>query len=343
MTLQNIDIIAQNAAIDVPAGLKDRSAWIISDGIAGHLAITRGIAETLELNAEIIQISPRWPWRLLAPNGPADRRELNPMLGRSWPELILGAGRQTVPFVRALKRASHGKIFTVLFQAPRTVRQSADVIWAPVHDRLQGGNVISTLTPPHGFTAGRLARLRAEIPADITELPAPRIALLIGGPGAGYSYDREIIARLTERIKQVTAFAGGLLITPSRRTPPELLAAIDSITANVPRILWRGTGENPYPHFLAHADMFIVTADSVNMAGEACATGKPIYVFSPPGGREKFARYHEALREHGATRPLPEPTSRLESWTYQPIHSTESVAAEIVRRWYSFQSTNTSS
>ena len=38
------------------------------------------------------------------------------------------------------------------------------------------------------------------------------------------------------------------------------------------------------PSFLAHADAFVVTADSVNMAGEAAATGKPIYIFEPSGG-----------------------------------------------------------
>lgn len=340
MSAKSINIVAENdAALE---RLKGQSAWIISDGVAGHLAITRGIAETLGLAAEILPVSPRWAWRLLAPNGPADPRELAAVLERGAAELVLGAGRQTVPFVRALKRAGSGKTFTVLFQAPRTLVQSADLIWAPVHDGLQGPDVISTLTPPHGFTAKRIAMLRNEIPTDIAALPGPRIALLIGGPGAGYVYDADTIAAMAERIRQISNFAGSLLITPSRRTPPELLATIDAITANTPRILWQGIGENPYPQFLAHADMFLVTADSVNMAGEACATGKPIYVFSPPGGREKFARYHEALRKHGATRPLPDSFSEVESWTYPPIHSTECVAAEIARRWYNFQSTNAS-
>ena len=43
------------------------------------------------------------------------------------------------------------------------------------------------------------------------------------------------------------------------------------------------------------------------MTGEPCATGKPVYVFAPEGGSPKFTRFHEALRRHGATRPLPDP------------------------------------
>ena len=73
------------------------------------------------------------------------------------------------------------------------------------------------------------------------------------------------------------------MITPSRRTHQRLIAAVDAATAGAPRILWDGTGDNPYPDFLAHADALIVTADSVNMTGEACATGRPVYVFEPSG------------------------------------------------------------
>ena len=52
------------------------------------------------------------------------------------------------------------------------------------------------------------------------------------------------------------------------------------------------------------------------MTGEPCATGKPVYVFAPEGGSPKFTRFHEALRRHGATRPLPDRFERLETWSY---------------------------
>ena len=97
------------------------------------------------------------------------------------------------------------------------------------------------------------------------------------------------------------------MITPSRRTPAEVTAFVREATAVRSRLLWDGEGANPYPAFLAHADAFIVPADSVNMTGEPCATGKPVYVFAPDGGSPKFTRFHEALRRHGATRPLPDP------------------------------------
>ncbi|MEK6838818.1 MAG: ELM1/GtrOC1 family putative glycosyltransferase [Candidatus Thermoplasmatota archaeon] len=38
-------------------------------------------------------------------------------------------------------------------------------------------------------------------------------------------------------------------------------------TLEGPRLLWDGEGANPYPAFLAHADAFIVPADSGNTCG----------------------------------------------------------------------------
>ena len=338
------EYLAQKPATQIQAGpvgtlLAGRRAWIISDGVTGHLAITGGIAETLRLSAEIKTVVPGLPWRHLAPNGPADPRLLKAMIAESQPDIVLGAGRQTVPFVRALKRAGGGRVFTVIFQSPRAGLSSAHVIWAPLHDQLCGPNVITTLTPPHRFTAAALADLRARVPAEIAALPGPRAALLLGGPGAGYVYDDATIRRFAAIVAGVAALAGSLLITPSRRTPPALLAAVDAATMAKPRIVWRGDGENPYPDFLANADLFVVSADSVNMAGEACATGKPVYVFTPLGGRRKFHRFHAALREHGATRSLDAVPATLEAWSYGPLASAEQVAAEIEARWQTFQST----
>jgi len=313
--------------------LAGRRAWIVSDGIAGHLAITRGVAETLGVRAELKPVSPRHPWRLLAPNGPADRRSLARLLAAERPDIVLAAGRQTVPFARALKRRG---VFTVLFQSPRALSRSAHLIWAPAHDTLRGPNVITTVTPPHRFTPARLAELRQAMPAAIKAMPSPRITVLLGGPGAGFSYDAETIDSFVERLARVCDHAGGLLISSSRRTPPFLIDAVRAITREKPRILWDGRGENPYANFLAAADALIVTADSVNMTGEACATGRPVHVFMPPGGRGKFRRFHEALQAHGATRPLPERPELGAGWSYEPLNAAKDVANEIETRWRQF-------
>ena len=134
------------------------------------------------------------------------------------------------------------------------------------------------------------------------------MAVLLGGPNGDFAYTRgRARAARLRRCASLAGLGAGLMITPSRRTPAEVTAFVREATAGMQRLLWDGEGANPYPAFLAHADAFIVPADSVNMTGEPCATGKPVYVFAPEGGSPKFTRFHEALRRHGATRPLPDP------------------------------------
>ena len=123
------------------------------------------------------------------------------------------------------------------------------------------------------------------------------------------------------------------MITPSRRTHPGLLQAALAATQSAPRFVWDGTGDNPYPAILAHADRFVVTGDSVNMTGEPLVTGKPVWVFEPSGGSAKFRRFHESLRRYGATHPLPDIVTSLETWTYSPLDSAAQIAREIETRW----------
>jgi mitochondrial fission protein ELM1 len=234
--------------------------------------------------------------------------------------------------MRALRRRSP-ETFSIVLLDNRAGLGIADVIWVPQHDRLRGPNVVTTLTAPHSFTAERLARLRQVIPADIAALPRPRIAVILGGKNKVYEFRPADDARLAASLQALGALGASFMITPSRRTHARLLEVTEEATRAFARILWNGEGTNPYPDFLAHADAFVVTADSVNMTGEAAATGRPVYLFTPSAGSDKFRRFHAALQAHGATRPLPDHPDAIPAWTYEPLQSAESIAREIERRW----------
>ena len=105
------------------------------------------------------------------------------------------------------------------------------------------------------------------------------------------------------------------------------------ITSDVPRYFWDGQGYNPYGDFLAHSDYLVVTADSVNMVGEAAVTGRPVYVFFPEGGGRRIDYFHNKMCEEGITRPLPEHFEQLESWDYVPRYAADIIASEILARW----------
>lgn len=318
-------------------GLAGRPAWLITDGKIGMDVQVKGVADALRLDYQLKHVAPRQPFRLLSPYGPVDPRERLGKPGAQfappYPDVLMATGRLSIPYFRAVFRKAGLRTFGVVLQDPKTGPRTADVIWVPEHDKLRGPNVITTLTAPHSFSQARLAELRVHMPAEIAALPPRRVALILGGPSGAYSFGGEAIGRFAASLERLASDTTSFLVTASRRTPPALLAAVMQAVSGRPSIVWDGTGPNPYPDFLAHADVLIVTADSVNMTGEACATGRPVYVFEPGRGSAKFARFHAALRRHGATRALPETLSRIEHWTYPPLDSAYDIAAEIERRW----------
>lgn len=317
--------------------LSGARAWIFSDGKAGHEAQALGVADRLGVAAEIKRVAPGGLWKALAPWGPVAPAERFGAAGSRfappWPDIAFAVGRQTIPYIRRLKSAAGLATYTVVLLDPKIGAGQADLFWVPDHDRRRGPNVIHTLVPPHRFSPQRLAALRALPVPAIDSLPAPRVAVLIGGPNGDYRYGPDTVARLGRAITELAAGGASLLVTPSRRTPAEIATLLTAATDGRPHYVWDGTGDNPYPQFLARADAFMVTADSINMTAEPCATGRPVYVFTPEGGSPKFTRFHDALNACGATRPAPDPFRRLDAWTYRPLDSAAVIAAEIERRW----------
>jgi mitochondrial fission protein ELM1 len=235
--------------------------------------------------------------------------------------------------MRRLHKLAGKETFCVVLQDPKVGAGIADLIWVPAHDNRRGPNVMTTATAPHSFSPERLAALRANPPPDIAALPAPRVAVVLGGKNGVYKFADADDDRFKAALGSLARLGASFMVTPSRRTHQRLLQAAVDATGGSPRIIWDGEGHNPYPDFLANADMLVVTADSVNMTGEACATGKPVYVFKPSGGSAKFNRFHALLMQRGGTRELPPEVPDLEGWTYEPMHSAAAIAREIERRW----------
>ncbi len=311
--------------------------WVITDGKAGMVVQARGVADALGLAVEMKQVTPTGLYRVIAPWGPVNPAERfgapDSVFAPPWPQVAIATGRASIPYIRALKRRAGAATLTVVLQDPRTSTRVADLIWVPAHDRRQGANVMTTLTSPHVFSPQRLAELRRTQPPEIAALPGPRVAVILGGKNGVYRFTDADDDRLEKSLKALADLGASFMITPSRRSHRRLIRAVETATRDRPRLLWDGAGNNPYADMLAHADVLVVTADSVNMTGEACATGRPVYVFEPSGGSDKFTRFHAALRHHGATRPLPERLASWQTWAYNPLDSASTIAAEIEQRW----------
>jgi uncharacterized protein len=316
----------------LPAGVR---VLVLSSGKAGHEANSVGVAEALGAPYARHVVTPRALFARLAPYGPLDPKDWPGRSGspfvHPFPHIVIASGRVTVPYIRAIKRAAGAKVFTVFLQDPHAARARMDLIWAPEHDRLTGRNVIATLTSPHPFSAATLAAARAAPDPRIASLPAPRAALILGGPSGAYEFAPADMARLADATRMFAASGYSVMATPSRRTPPALTQAVREGLGAMSGFVWDGEGANPYAQILAHADTILVTADSVNMVGEAVATGAPVYVFEPSGaGAGKVAGYIGALERIGAVRRF---AGRIERFSYEPIDSSLTIAREIALRF----------
>lgn len=314
--------------------------WVLTDGKAGDELQCLGVAEAFAANipgssVELRRVNPRKLFSWAMPRGPIDPREGPSRPGSPiappFPDILIASGRRAIAYVRHVKKASKGRCFTVILKDPRIGPSNADLIWTPAHDRIKGDNVLKTLTSPHQISAGKLAQSRAGPPAWASALAKPRVAVLVGGDSRHHRFKPENIAQFTAHLEALAATGASLMGSRSRRTPPALAEAVSAVFQLHGGWWWDGTGDNPYIDLLAQADALVVTADSVNMIGEATATGKPVLVYEPSGGHAKIGKFLDGL---AAIKAVHHFVGRLEGEPYPPLDSTAEIAAAITRRYH---------
>lgn len=314
--------------------MTSKVAWVLTEGMAGMVTQAVGLAEAVGWPFEEKTVQLRPPWRWLPPrfwpSGIMGLDANSDPLAPPWPDLVISCGRKSIGPALAVKRHSGGHSFCVHIQNPHLRLTAFDLIVAGTHDGLKGDNVIVTKGAIHRVTRARLRAAADQYAAALTGLARPLTTVLIGGPNKVYRMTPDIVADLAAKLADFAAATGGtLLVTPSRRTGAENTAALQAGLRGSRAEIWDGTDDNPYFGYLAHADQIVATCDSVSMVSEACATGKPVYIFDLPGGSTKFARFHKTLRDEGITRRF---DGQPQDWHYAPFDDTAGVAAEIRQR-----------
>jgi len=320
---------------------KSEAIWAVSDGRAGLANQVLGLAEAVArlsprpVTVKTADFTPAWRW-LPAPvlAGPMFRLpEAGLRLGsntfnRPWPRVFIGCGKAAIALSLYLEHAG-AVTFRVQTQDPRVSPSKFDFVVPPLHDELAGANVFPILGSPNRVTPERLAEAASQFAPLYAHLPRPRAGVLIGGSAKGRRVTPAIADRLADMLLGLTKSGVGLMITVSRRTGDENTQRLKERLAGAPAVFWDGEGANPYLGILALADFLLVTEDSTNMATEAAATGKPIYILPLAGARAKHVRFHAELARRGVARAF---TGKLESFTYSPLDETARAAAEICRR-----------
>ncbi len=304
------------------ASKANMTAWAISDGRAGNQRQVRALLRALHLEAREFSVALAAPWRWLAPHlrGPwplALPRDMRDALGAP-PALVVGCGRSSATITALLRKHVDG-CRAVQILDPRISPDHFDWVIAPAHDGLAAANCIATLGALNEVDDAWLARAACDWPG-LAATPSPRLAVLLGGPHRDWDLDAPALDRILELVASWQRASGGSVwLTTSRRSPPHFEERLRAFADAPSRSLYLASQEsspppsthgigasdaarNPYAGYLALADSVLVTADSVNLASEACATGKPVFVFESTRARGKLARFHAALAARGHAR-----------------------------------------
>lgn len=311
--------------------------WAVSDGRAGIANQVLGLAEAVARRTpatiaiktiRYASLFDRWPtamklWPDAMLAADSDR------IAAPFPDVWIAAGRATLPHSRRMRALSQGKTLVVQLQDPGDT-SPYDLVIAPTHDRIAGGNTLSLLGSTNRVTRERLSEDGRAWADRLAALPHPRLAVMIGGRSKSHDLTPQRAEALAAQLHNaVTSTNGVLLMTLSRRTPDAARAILREQLKGRPGLIHDGNGPNPYFAFLDAADHILVTEDSVNMATEAAVTGKPVHILAMdrlrPGG--KFERFHDALQTAGITRRF---DGTLTAWDYEPLNETDRAAARVI-------------
>lgn len=271
--------------------LHSPTIWLLTDGQPGNLTQIEGLAAHLASAGATILVkrlkSNRWHIlgaALLRASGLSIDRAQSEDLIAPWPDMVIGTGRRSAPWVRYVKRLSGGRTLAVQFgQKGANLMAGLDHAivaghWRlPPHPRRE-----MILTPPTGATAERLAAAQTESPDLLAPAHAPWLLLVLGGRCFDHSLPLALGRSIaTQAQDEAHRLGGRLAIVSSRRSGPALEQAVQDAAPNALFFAW-DFQPNPFLALLAKADAAIVTGDSESMAAEAIAAGLPTYLAPVP-------------------------------------------------------------
>lgn len=274
--------------------------WVLLSDHAGDNAQLMAMADALAWPYECKRITARpRPYLLDALLGPKLPRRPVPGLSAPWPDMVLSSGRRCAQVAQWIKHRSSGTTKLVHVGRAQVPLWRFDLVLStPQYGLALEENVVDLPAPymsPRSLNQAQLEIWRQRF----ASLPRPWIAVLVGASASPYCLDFDAQVRLGhEANTTVKALGGSILLSSSPRssatTTDALLSAID-----IPCLSYRfgETQDNPYLAFLALADGFIVTGDSLSMLTEACMTGRPVAVFPLPIRRKGKARLRHAVEQ----------------------------------------------
>ncbi len=295
-----------------PAGTSPPQIWVLLSHRAGDNTQLLALAEALGLPFQVKRLAFRraeWLPRIMLGATLAGLDQSNSdRLDPPYPDIVIAGGRRTEAVALWIRRHLNPAVRLVYLGTPWARLDRFDLVITTPQYRLPAlPNVLHNALPLHDVVPERLAAAARQWEPAFAGLPKPWIAVLAGGRSGPYVFGPDAAARLARQASNRALSRGGsLLVTTSARTSQAAAQALfHGLTAPTHCHRWQDDQPaNPFHAYLALADEFIVTADSVSMISEACATAKPTYLFDIETGRRSM-RAEEATARQGSGLPPP--------------------------------------
>ena len=301
--------------------------WIFSDSIQGHEIQSLALASKIGNNINLFHCGLRQPWLSFAPR-------ILPGFGKNiiWqkhkpdlnqrPDAIITCGRRMAAVGKYFKRQGDSKHIHIL--NPGDSLKKYDIIVFPEHDRLVGPNIISSKGSLHNVSTTSLSHIQLKCKKEGKLYKNKIVSIFIGNPAKSFF---KKLDKLATEVKQYFP-NHDLIVCGSRRTHKKFHTSIRN-SFNKVNLCWLSDkdGENPYHCLLACSEVLIVTADSINMVSEACASNKQVIVIAQNYISPKHKRFIRSLKD------------RLSEFgdiqtEHQPIDTITDVARQVLNRYH---------
>ena len=322
--------------------------WVISDGTAGMrlqaIALGKALIATDITNqtslADIIN-KPSWWLRHLPRLAPfLPKPLLSSWLGsiadrlsREKPVIIITCGRRMAGTSIALNRLSKAYDIgtrTIHIQDPHLPPHYFDILIVPQHDPARGANVLTSMASLNRLDMPTIADAANQLGEKWRTLPAPRVAVLLGGTNRRYGISAMMAKDMASRLADFATKTGAsLAIIPSRRTPANLVTQLTAALGPLPYAIMDQAENNPYPGILGIVDAVIVTSDSVNMISEATITGLPILIAEWQSETGRIGAFHDAMMAAGHIAPL---RDQLPQESFTPLFEMPAIIKSVLAR-----------
>ena len=257
-----------------------------------------------------------------------------------WPKLIIGCGRRSAPIGLWIKKQSNNYSKYIQIMWPGYPYKNIDLIFTPMHDKIsKKNNIIKITTSPNIINKDLLDKSYLQWKNNFNHFTRPKITLLIGGDTKKHKLQAIHIKKLLNKIKLLIGEKGSLLVTTSRRTSYECYKNLESELKNLPikSILWspKDKTPNPYYGYLSHADIIVVTGDSISLCSEACATGKPVLIYAPKDITiSKHKIFHDILIKNKIAMRINDfNLKKINKLKYSPVNESQNIAKIIIEKF----------